>query len=270
GAPGNGSVAGIVYIIFGGPSRSGLIGLNSADARITSSSPGNLFGAATASGNIIGTEGTNPKDLLIGAPGANGGKGAVYLYTGAFPLNGRFTDADARLTIVGAAGDQLGGALATGDLDKDGHREIIIGAPGNSRVYIIKGSASLSGTIDLGATPGAAATAFQAAGIGRSLMAGDVTGDGIYDVLVGAPTQNVVFGLVGRSGTIPSGATISFSGVNTGDEAGTAIRLLDIDDDGKTDLVISAPGGNGPGNGRAHAGNVYVFLGPVAVGAHSL
>jgi hypothetical protein len=269
GAPGNGSVAGVVYIIFGGPDRSGAISLNNAEARITSGTAGNLFGAATANGNIIGVEGTNPKDLLVGAPGASGGKGAVYLYTGAFPLNARFTEADARLTIVGAPGDQLGSALATGDLDKDGHREIIIGAPGNNRVYIIKGSASLSGTIDLGANSGAA-TIFAAAGIGRSLIAGDITGDGIYDVLVGSPSQNVVFGLIGSNGTIPANATISFSGVSAGDEAGTAIRLFDIDDDGKTDLVISAPGGNGPGNGRAHAGNVYVFLGPVAAGAHSL
>ncbi|HEX4565731.1 MAG TPA: FG-GAP-like repeat-containing protein [Vicinamibacterales bacterium] len=270
GAPGNGSTAGIVYIIFGGPDRSGLISLNTAEARITSSTPGNLFGAATANGNIITVESSNPKDLVVGAPGANGGKGAVYLYTGAFPLNARLTDADARLTIVGEAGDQLGAALATGDLDKDGHREIIIGAPGNNRVYIIKGSPSLSGTIDLGATPGAAAAIIGAPGIGRSLIAGDITGDGIYDVLIGAPSQNVVYGFTGSTGVIPTTAAISFSGVSAGDEAGTSIRLLDIDDDGKTDIVISAPGGNGPGNSRSHAGNVYLFLGPVSAGAHSL
>ncbi len=270
GAPGNGSVPGVVYIIFGGPDRSGEISLNNADARISSSTAGNAFGSATANGNIITGEGTNPKDLAIGAPGANGGKGAVYLYTGAFALGAQLTEADARLTIIGAPGDQLGSALATGDLDNDGHREIIIGAPGTNRVYIIKGSAALSGTIDLGATPGAAAAIVSAAGIGRELIAGDITGDGIYDVLIGAPSQNVVFGMVGSNGTIPTTAAISFSGVTAGDEAGASIRLLDIDDDGKTDLVIGAPGGNGPNNSRAHAGNVYVFLGPVAAGAHSL
>ena len=55
------------------------------------------------------------------------------------------TEANAAYTILGAPGDHLGAALATGDLDKDGRRELIIGAPGNGRVYIIKGSATLSG-----------------------------------------------------------------------------------------------------------------------------
>ena len=270
GAPGTSSVAGVVYIIFGGPDRSGETSLANADAIISSSAVGNSFGAATANGNIITLEGTNPKDLAIGAPGANGGKGAVYLYTGAFTLGEQLSEADARLTIIGAPGDQLGSALATGDLDNDGHREIIIGAPGNNRVYIIKGSASLSGTIDLGATPGAAAATIVAAGIGRVLIAGDITGDGIYDLLIGAPSQNVVFGMVGSNGTIPTTAAISFSGVNAGAEAGASIRLLDIDDDGKTDLVIGAPGGNGPNNSRTQAGNVYLFLGPVTAGAHSV
>src|SRR5689334_21778704 len=76
--------------------------------------------------------------------------------------------------------------------------------------------------------------------------------------------------MVAAQGSIPNSVPISFLGVNTGDEVGTSIRLLDIDDDGKTDIVISAPGGNGPNNARAHAGNVYVFLGPVALGPHSL
>src|SRR5262249_19103379 len=100
GAPGTGSIAGVVYIIFGGPDRSGEISLANADVTITSSAAGNSFGAATANGNIITVEGTNPKDLAIGAPGANGGNGAVYLYTGAFPLGAHRSEADARLTIL--------------------------------------------------------------------------------------------------------------------------------------------------------------------------
>lgn len=270
GSPGNGSSAGIVYVIFGGPDRTGEISLNNAEARITSSEIGNLFGAATAAGNVLGLDGTNPKDLIIGAPGASGGKGAVYLYTTGFVIGTRLTTANAHLVIIGAPGDQLGSAIATGDLDKDGHREIIIGAPGHNKVYIIKGSASLSGTIDLGANPGAAAATFGAAGIGRQLIAGDITGDGIYDLLIGAPSQNLVFGVAGINGTIPTSATMSFFGVNSGDEAGTSIRLLDLDDDNHTDLVIGAPGGDGPSNSRSNAGNVYVMFGPIAAGAHSL
>src|SRR5215831_2542949 len=59
GAPGSGSVAGKVYIIFGGPDHTGEVSLNNADARILTSTAGNLFGTSTANGNIITTEGTN-------------------------------------------------------------------------------------------------------------------------------------------------------------------------------------------------------------------
>jgi hypothetical protein len=63
---------------------------------------------------------------------------------------------------------------------------------------------------------------------------------------------------------------MSFSGANSGDEAGAAVRILDIDDDGQEDLVIGAPSADGPGNARSNAGNVYVFLGPVSVAPHSV
>jgi hypothetical protein len=268
GAPGNAGLAGKVYVILGGPERTGEISLANAEAIVSSSAAGNLFGYATAAGNIINLDGTNPKNLAIGAPGANGGRGAVYLYVTGWGTGTTKTTADATFTVLGAPNDQLGTALATGDLDNDGRRELIIGAPGTNRVYIIKGSATLSGTLDL-ATASASAT-LTAAGLGRVLLAGDVTGDGTYDLLVGAPTQNVVYGYVGTTGTIPTVPAISFSGAAAGDEAGASVRLLDLDADGSNDVVIGAPGGDGPSNGRSNAGNVYVFFGPVTAGAKSL
>jgi len=268
GAPGTASIPGTVYVIFGGPERTGEISLATADVVITSSEAGNLFGFATASGNVISMDGSNPKNLAVGAPGSNGGRGAVYLYATGWGVGTALTQANATMTILGAPGDQLGSALATGDLDKDGRRELIIGAPGNGRVYIIKGSASLSGTLNL-ATTSAAAT-LTAGGIGGVLIAGDITGDNIYDLLVGAPSQNVAYAYVGTNGTIPTVPAISFVGVSSGDEAGASIRVLDLDADGAGDVVIGAPGGDGPSNSRANAGNVYVFLGPVAAGAHFL
>ena len=270
GAPGTAGISGAVYVIYGGPDRAGEMSLANASVVITSSAAGNLFGFATAVGNVMNLDGTNPKNLAIGAPGAFGGRGAVYLYTAGWEVGTQLTEANATFTILGAPGDQLGSALATGDLDKDGRRELIIGAPGTNHVYIIKGSSTLSGTIDLATNPGAAAATLTAAGIGHVLIAGDITGDGIYDLLVGAPSQNLVFGYVGTTGAIPTVPAISFAGAAAGDEAGASVRLLDLDDDGLNDLVIGAPGGDGPSNGRANAGNVYVFYGPVAAGAHSV
>jgi hypothetical protein len=267
-APGVAGVSGAVYVIYGGPERSGEFSLANADVVITHSDPSALFGTSTAAGNVITADGTNPRNLAIGAPGVSGGRGAVYVYTSGWPTSTALTQANALYTIVGAPGDQLGTALATGDLDHDGRRELIIGAPGNNRVYIIKGSASLSGTLNLETTP--AAQTLTAAGIGGVLSAGDITGDGIYDLLVGSATQNVVFAYAGTNGAIAAVPVISFSGANAGDLAGTAVRVLDLDADGATDVVIGAPGGDGPGNARANAGNVYVFFGPIANGAKSV
>jgi len=143
--------AGAVYVISGGPSRTGDLVLSSAETVITSSEAGNRFGCSTTAGHILSLEsaGGSP-NLVVGAPGASGNRGAVYLFTGGFPSGGpALTQGDAVYTITGAPGDQLGTSLATGDLDNDGRREIIIGAPGNGRVYIIKRASTLSGTLDL-------------------------------------------------------------------------------------------------------------------------
>ena len=284
GAPGTSGTSGTVYVIFGGPDRTGDRSLSLADTVITSSAAGNRFGASTAAGNIRNTEGTTPRNLVVGAPGALSDRGAVYLFSGGFASGGAaLSTANAVYTILGAPADQLGTALATGDLDGDGFREIIIGAPGTSRIYIIKGgTANLpsGGTLDLsGGLPACSANAdvncfIQAGGIGRTLIAGDVTGDGVYDLLVGSPScapdadlaaKGCVFLYPGSAGKLPFLAPTAFLGIDAGDEAGTFIRILDIDDDGKNDVAITAPGGDGPGNGRANAGEVYVFLGPIAI-----
>jgi hypothetical protein len=284
GAPGTSGTSGTVYVIFGGPDRTGDRSLSTADTIITSSAAGNRFGASTAAGNIRNTEGTTPRNLVVGAPGALSDRGTVYVFSGGFASGGAtLTTANAVYTILGAPGDQLGTALATGDLDGDGFREIIIGAPGTSRIYIIKGGTTnlpASGSLDLsGGLPACSANAdvncfIQAGGIGRTLIAGDVTGDGVYDLLVGSPScapdadlaaKGCVFLYPGSAGKLPFLAPTAFLGIDAGDEAGTFIRILDIDDDGKNDLAITAPGGDGPGNGRANAGEVYVFLGPIAV-----
>jgi hypothetical protein len=269
GAPGTPPMTGAVYVIYGGPPRTGDLSLASADTIITGAAAGDQFGYTTAAGNVITPESSQTRNLVVAAPGAMGGRGIVYVYLGGFGVNARLTSANAVYVIIGKPGDQLGTALATADLDNDGFREIIMGAAGNDRMYVIKGGASLSGTRDLTVT----APELEVAGVGFGdvLAAGDVTGDGISDLLVGSGDLNTVYFYKGRStGGIPTTPDGAFGGARVGDRAGASIRLLDIDHDGIRDVIIGAPGNDGAAADRANAGAVYLIWGTSALASRAL
>jgi hypothetical protein len=268
GAPGAG-VTGRVYVIFGGPARTGTLNLlSTADVVLTGETAGDGFGAATAAGNIINTEGQIPRDLLVAAPNAQSGRGVVYLFSGGFAGGATANAGSADYVLIGAAGDMLGTSLATADLNNDGHRELIIGAPGNDRIYVIRGSAGLSGTRTI--NPAAMLPTDQviagggAAGLGRVMVAGDVTADNINDLIVGAPGVGSVYLFKGNAGgTFNAAIDAHFDG-NPGEHAGAALRLGDIDGDNIRDIIIGAPDADAPG--RVDAGAVYVIFGSGTLG----
>jgi hypothetical protein len=261
GAPGGPGVLGTVHVIYGGPVRQGTVNLSTSDALITGEVAGDLFGTSTAVGNVLNTEGSDQRALVVGAPSASGGRGAVYLFAGAFGSLASLSAGSAVFKVIGAPGDQLGAMLATADLDNDGFREIVMGAPGTQRVYVIKGSASLSGIRDLNVTP--ASLTINLPGVGSVLAGGDVDGDNIQDLLVGAPTHNAIHIYTGKNGSLPTTASAVLAGLDSGDSTGASIRLADMDADGRRDILIGAPGGDGPTNARTDAGEVYLIWGGV-------
>lgn len=228
--------------------------------------------------------------------------GVVYGFvggTGFFTSSSDTVPSDAGFAIVGAeAGDQLGtyitGSLVVGDMTGDGVDDIIVSAPNadgpsNSRtdagdVYIISGSLALAsaGTIDLGAmTPPSqlAATIYGAlVGDQTSVLAvADLTGDGINDLVLGAPqTGNsgsrigVIYIVVGTasglSGTLdllaPGGTTIiRIDGAATGDRLGLRAAIGDFTGDSTLDLLVGTPGHT------VHAtqdGAAWAFAGPLS------
>ena len=271
GAPGSADVPGRVYVLFGGPVRSGQLSLSNADAVISALAPGDAFGTSTAAGNIWNTDGASPRALVVGAPNAGAGNaGRVYLFRGGFSNGAALTTSNALLEIRGRSGDQIGQSLATADLNADGYREIIIGAPGTGRVYVINGGPSLNHNgapvvLDLNTT--APAITFQGVAIGATLTAGDLTGDNVYDLVIGAPNANTVHLVRGRPGGFPATwnftltpADVTFVGTTTGDRAGASVRIAELIGS-RRDLIIGAPGGDGPNESRVDAGEVYAVLG---------
>ena len=275
GAPGGEGRLGRVYVMFGGSVASRDLSLADAHTVITGRDAGDLFGFSTAAGNIWNLEDAIPRALLVGAPNSGAGNtGRAYLYRGGFGVGDSLDTSQALLEIRGVSSDSLGYAFATGDLNGDGYREMIIGAPGNNRVYVIAGGPGLHHTgpmrvMDLATTP--ALMTISGVGIGRVLAAGDLTGDGRYDLAIGAPTSNMVHIIVGRPSGSPLPATwdlasrpadITLYGSDAGDRFGGALRVTDLDGDQRRDLIVGAPGGDGPGESRPDGGEVYGFAGP--------
>ena len=142
------------------------------------------------------------------------------------------------------------------DIDHDGVTDIIIGEPqltsvGRGRTWVYSGR---TGRL-----------IYRLHGVGSDAQgyaiadAGDVNGDGVADVLTGAPGDGTA---AGRA-YLYSGATgrliHRFTGLPDGDSFGAAVSSAgDVNHDGRADLLIGAPGSGAEGSAPGHA---YIFSG---------
>ena len=243
-------------------------------------------------------------DIIVGAQRADGTgntaseAGEIYIFQGGATLyaGGIFdlgntsgsgvTPASTVLgtVIVGeAAGDRLS-VIAVGDVTNDGVDDIVAGATRNDsngnnsgEVYVIAGGTGLAATstVELSSAtitarisgPGADA------GLGRAAAIGDVTGDGINDLVVSAPNYSSngrlingeVYVLPGPvSGTIDlSGAFsgLTIVGENNWVNYGADLAIGDVGDTASLDLIVGAPQALA---GGLQVGEVHLWFGPLA------
>lgn len=198
----------------------------------TGEAPAHEFGTSVA---VCGdVDGDGRADVAISSPGA----GCVDLYS---------SRTGERLRRLLPPRDDLrfGEEIANaGDVDADGHDDLIVGAPGSSHAYVFCGS---DGKVLLALDNGAGAGRF-----GRAVAGGgDLDGDGHPDVLVGAPDE-------GQGGSVRA-----FSGrdghrlwpdwsAGLADKrfarVGISIALLDeLSGDGRSKVLVGADGVDGRG-----------------------
>jgi hypothetical protein len=229
GAPSVSSAAGAVYVYRGVGTTA--LANTSAVAVLTGPGAGAEYGTALSGGEDV--DGNGYYDLIVGAPGADGGLGRAYVHFGAatwFPSSTYLT--------LGASSDAFGSTVAVaGDVDNDGFADLVVGSypsGGAGRVDLfLGGAAGPSTSPDLTLTGEAPGDAF-----GASLApAGDIDDDGYADIVVGAPAADSdtgrVYAFLGYADTDGDGV----SAVDDCDDADPAVgartlRYADQDGDG--------------------------------------
>lgn len=214
-------------------------------------------------------DGDGRPDVVVGAKYAAGTAGSAYVLTDPL-LGGSLADADAIL-VGDEVGDEAAKCLALADdTDGDGYADVLVGARHHAdyagKAYLIRGP--VSGTHVLSARADATILGENDGdNLGVSLhRAGDVNGDGLGDVAIGAlgwpkgaqtGSASIWYGPIEGNLDGADGDVIIY-GVGDEDKIGTYVSAAgDIDGDGAIDIAIGAHQESTEGR---HAGMVALLL----------
>ncbi|MCX8519756.1 MAG: hypothetical protein ORN21_06450, partial [Methylophilaceae bacterium] len=274
------------YVVFGRPNLANVdlsaVAAGSGGFKINTAGQGIWAAVGDINGDGFGdlVQGLPQLDLTTPITPA----GLMYVVFGKADTS---TVSEVNLAIQGEnAGDNAGWAIAAaGDVNGDGLADMLVSAPyannGSGKTYVVFGQRNPITNLNLSAVA-AGSGGFVIDGqtdeqLGyRISAAGDVNGDGLGDIFIGAPgASRPISGVTGASYVVfgknnTSAVNVSAVAAGTGgfalngqagnDGAGWGLSVAgDVNGDGFADLLLGAPGAN------LDRGKSYVILGGSAI-----
>lgn len=303
------SGAGKSYVLFGKANWSkATIDLTKLDAmdgfRLDGAAPGDASGSSVGSAGDFNGDGIG--DIAVGAgwsdPSGRQDAGSIYIVYGSRETKQPAIDlADlgvaTGLRIDGrSAGENCGSVVASaGDVNGDGFDDIIIGSSSSDpdarhragSTYVIFGRRAFSSIVESGDLNGSNGFRLdgEASGDGSGASvasAGDFNGDGLSDILIGAPwadpmgrdqagSSYIVFGKRAGFEAVISLAVLNdtsgliLDGGSSEEWSGSDVAAAgDFNGDGLSDVIIGARAAD-PG-GMNQAGSTYIVFGGMQTG----
>ncbi|MCW2412725.1 MULTISPECIES: Ig-like domain-containing protein [unclassified Sphingobium] len=250
----SGTNSGGAYVVFG---RTGNSGATLNVSALTN--PGNTLGfviSGSSAGDSLGeylggggdVNGDGLADVIVAGAWADGpgtDSGKAYVVFG--KADGSGLNASG-LSVAGntqgfvingsSAGDKVTGVTMIGDMNGDGLADLLVGSDSSDangfsnsgKAYVVFGKTD-SGSVDLSALSVAGNTqgfaihgSLSVALFGRSVAAGDINGDGLADLMIGAPTDETsypgagaVFVIYGSTTGVFSSSKVSQMGTSGAD-----------------------------------------------------
>lgn len=185
-------------------------------------------GSTLSVAGVGDVDGDGFEDVLIGVSALDG-VGAAFLYRG--DATGVDNGTKQRLDpLVAVPGGHFGFAVhGIGDLDEDGWADVAVGAPGAGVVTVWFGSPSgLVSPVEIPAEG-------PASELGTALASADLDGDGVTDLVIGAPGAGQVAWVRGSS--LLAGAPVVELVFATQGRPGVALAVVDLDADSWPDVA---------------------------------
>ena len=261
---------GIAYVMMGpiDPDSAGSL-LDDADAVIQGGSSGRYLGRHVS--GVGDFNGDDLDDVIVSVHGSN--QAALVLG----PLAGTHSVSDVDTVDVrfdGPSSTETGiDTIGLGDVDGDGLGDVLIaartgGASTEGKIFLVYGHEAPESDIDLLTSADVVLTGVNYGDqAGEQLTRGDVDGDGLADLIIGAPEADGGSAEAGEvyvltapeDGTISlaSGAYLTLSGERAGGNMGEGLAYIEGADgaDGRY-LAVGAPQSS---SGAGESGEVFIF-----------